>query len=257
MNYEIIEYNKHKFIYVDELKKMGLYHCFTAKDMDLGVKTTKNPMLVNKNLEVIYDFLSKKPTVLFNGFQVHGDNIKIIRSIEDGFENDTGRYFPDTDGLITAKRGIGLITRFADCTPIVIYDPINKVHANIHSGWRGTLKTIVNKAIDMMKENFSSDVSDIIVVLGPSISKEDFEVEEDVYSMFKERFMNISDFSVAKNETKYLIDLKGIIKYVLLEKGMKQKNIVDIDLSTYSTSFLHSYRRDKQEYGLMGAITII
>jgi conserved hypothetical protein TIGR00726 len=257
LNYEIVEYNKHRFIYVDELRKKGLYHCFTTKDMDLGVKTTKNPLLVNKNLELAYDFLGRKPFKLFNGFQVHGDDIKIIKSVEDGFENDTGRYFPDTDGLMTSESEIGLITRFADCTPIIIYDPINKVHANIHSGWRGTLKNIARKAIDMMVKNFSSNVSDIIVVLGPSISKEDFEVEEDVYLMFKEKFSNISDFSIAKNETKYLIDLKGIIKQDLLEKGLKNENIVDIDLSTYSTSFLHSYRRDKEEYGLMGAITII
>lgn len=257
MNYEIVEYNKHNFIYVKELKEMGLNHCFTTKDMDLGLKTTKNPAIVNSNLEKVYDFLGKRPTVLFNGYQVHGDNIKIINSIEDGLENDTGRYFSDTDGLMTKEKGIGLITRFADCTPIVIYDPINKVHANIHSGWRGTLKTIARKAIDMMIDNFSSNPIDLIAVLGPSINKEDFEVEEDVYLMFKERFSNISDFSAIKNKTKYLIDIKGINKQLLIDKGLKQGNVIDINLSTYSTDFLHSYRRDKESYGLMGAITLI
>ncbi|MBC7087404.1 MAG: peptidoglycan editing factor PgeF [Tissierellales bacterium] len=257
MNYDIVCYENNKFIYVKELRQKGLYHCFTTKDMDIGLKTTKDPNIVKLNLYKAYEFIGKRPTMLFNGLQVHGDNVMIVNSIYDGIENNIGRHFNDTDGLMTNKRGIGLITRFADCTPIIIYDPVNKVHANIHSGWRGTLKTIVRKAIDMMIENFSSIPTDLIAVLGPSIDKEDFEVEEDVYLMFEQKFSNISDFSAIKNTTKYLIDIKGINKQALIEKGLKQENVIDIDLSTYSTEFLHSYRRDKESYGLMGAITLI
>lgn len=257
MDYKITTYKNKRYITIPKLTDLGLKHAFTTIDMDIGIKTNKSLEDVRNNINSIYEFLEINPQILYNGFQSHIDNIELIENLNQGEVGPFGRFIPKTDGLITNKKDIALITRFADCTPIVLFDPFKKVQANIHSGWRGTLLEIVIKGIDMMVSKFGSDSKDIIVVLGPSIDKDSFEVKKDVMELFNNKF-NYKDMIYKKNDAKYLIDLKLIIENSLLKKGIKRENIVDIELSTYKRSdLLHSYRRDKEKYGLMGLITLL
>jgi len=59
-----------------------------------------------------------------------------------------------TDGLITDKKGITLTTTNADCILILFYDPVKKVIANVHSGWKGTFKKIAEKTVIKMIPDF-------------------------------------------------------------------------------------------------------
>ena len=151
MNYKIETKNNIRYITIPKLTELGLKHCFTTSDMDIGFTTNGSVESIKENLELMYDFLDINPDILYNGFQTHSKNIAIVETMDGGLKNDFGRYFPETDGLITDKENIGLITRYADCTPIILYDPIKKVHANIHSGWKGTLQRISQEAIRIIK----------------------------------------------------------------------------------------------------------
>lgn len=257
MDYEIVKGKYNLYIIIPRLKKLGLKHCFTTTTMDIGSHTNKSLESLKDNFTRIYKFLDIRPEILYSGYQVHSGNIEMIIDDKQGEINPFGRYIPDTDGLITNKENFALVTRFADCTPIILYDPVKKVHSNIHSGWRGTLEEIGGNGVDIMVNQYKSNPKDIIGIIGPSIGKEDFEVDIDVMVKFEDKFELYKDIINKKNEKKYLIDLQKINKNILIDKGIRAENIITVDLSTYSNDIFHSYRRDGEDFGLMGLITCI
>ena len=256
MEYSIVEKNGYRYITIPKLRELGLENAFTTIDMDIGMTTNKDMFVLKTCVEEVYKFLEIEPKVLYNGYQTHSSNIAIVNSLEEGVESPLGRYFPDTDGLITDRDDVALITRFADCVPIILFDKINRVQANIHSGWSGTLKEVSSRAIYSMKEAFNSNPKDILAIIGPAIGKDDFEVEIDVASQFKDKFTDWQDTLRKKNDIKYLIDLHEINKRILLKNGIKIENISIVGMSTYKENeILHSYRREGENFGLMGLIT--
>lgn len=258
MEYKIEEQNGFRYITIPELTELGLKHAFTTIDMDIGMSTNKDIEELKNNIHEVYKFLKIRPKLLYNGYQTHSSNVAIIENLEQGIQSLLGRYFPDTDGLITKRDDIALITRFADCVPIILFDKINRVHANIHSGWKGTLIEITKQAIYAMNKTFNSDPKDIIAVIGPAIGKGDFEVQIDVESQFRDKFPDWEDTIIKKNDIKYLIDLQEINKRILLESGIQKENLTIIDLSTFNEEeILHSFRRDGDKFGLMGLISMV
>ncbi len=258
MYYKIVTKDNHRYVVIPELKNYGLNLCITTKDMDIGLKTNGDVDSINNNFDMIFDFMGVKPKERYSGYQVHGSNIECITNLNQGSFYDTGKVVYDTDGLITNIEGIALISRFADCTPVILFDPVKRVQANIHSGWKGTLQRIGAVGVDLMVDKYDSNPEDIIAILGPTIGEYDFEVESDVADQFKEEFDFHNDIIRQKNDIKFLIDLHTTNKRILLEKGIKEENLTIVDLSTFANEdLLHSYRRDKADFGLMGAVSIL
>ncbi len=257
MEYKIETKNNKRYITIPELTELGLKHCFTTIDMDMGTKTNGCIEDLTNNFQLIYDYLDIEPKMLYNGYQTHSANIASVSNINEGEITPFGRFFPDTDGLVTNKEGIALITRFADCTPILLFDPVKRVQANIHSGWKGTLQRIGANGIDVMIDKYNCDPKDIIAIIGPTIGKDDFEVDKDVMEMFEDQFAFYNEIIRKKDDVKYLIDLATTNKRILSAYGIKEENITIVDISTMSDSRFHSYRRDKAEFGLMGLVSIL
>ena len=94
----------------------------------------------------------------------------------------------EIDGLVTDEPGIPLITFYADCVPLFFYDPMKKVIAMAHSGWKGTVERIGAKMISYMKEEYHSNPKDIVCAIAPSICQKCYEVSEDVALRFLDVF---------------------------------------------------------------------
>jgi YfiH family protein len=166
--------------------------------------------------------------------QVHGDEIKVIESYGNCGESDA---------LITTQKNLGLAISSADCPAIFIYDPINKIIAAVHSGWRGTEKKILKKTIRKLEAEFASIPSDLVCYIGPSISQQNYEVGEEVASKFNDKF-------ILKENKKFYLDLAGANFQMLIASGVKQNNIQVSHLCTYEyKDLLHSYRRDGLKSG--------
>ena len=73
------------------------------------------------------------------------------------------------DGLVTHVAGKTLAIKLADCQAVLIYDPIQKVVGNVHSGWRGSIQNIIGRCIETMTTNFGSDPKDMIAGISPSL----------------------------------------------------------------------------------------
>ena len=190
--------------------------------------------------------------------QDHTQNIqkvdkKINLSLPDFNLND----YNSTDGLITAKKDILLATTNADCILLMFFDPVRKVIANVHSGWKGTLQRISVEAIRKMQKEYESCPEDIICCICPSIRKCHFEVEKDVEQLFRDEFkeLNLELIIEQKSEKKWNIDTVQINKEILKMAGLSEKNIIDSEIcSVCNSDLIHSYRVEKEEYGLAKAI---
>jgi len=246
-NEQIVYNNNGKIKYL-QFKKLLEYpeltHAFVIKPLDF--KNAETSTLL-ENYEQILKELKIDKKEIVKPYQTHTDNIYNVID-ESGIHVEE---LKDVDGLITKSHNKALSLVFADCMPIYLYDPIEKVIANLHSGWKGTLKQISKKAVQEMKKKYGSNVENIICVLGPTIRKCHFEVEEDVYSLFENEFKYMVEWKniVEKYPAgKYKIDTILINKILLKEAGLKEENIIDSNLCTVcSRKVMHSYRTEKEK----------
>lgn len=165
--------------------------------------------------------------------QIHSNKVFDITNIPSNYEGD---------GLITNKSNIALVTKSKDCNSIFIIDTKNKIIGNIHSGWKGTLHSIITIAINQMKEKYNSVSKDIKIVFNPSIRECCFEVDNDVYDLFIKKYKDKSYYQKVGN--KYLINLVKIIKDDAKKLGIKEENIIDNNICTLCNRKLFNSHRN-------------
>lgn len=165
--------------------------------------------------------------------QIHSNKVFDITNIPKNYEGD---------GLITNKSNIALVTKSKDCNSIFIIDTKNKILGNIHSGWKGTLKSIITIAINQMKEKYNSASKDIKIVFNPSIRECCFEVDNDVYDLFIKKYKDKSYYQKVGN--KYHINLVKIIKDDAKKLGIKEENIIDNNICTLCNRKLFNSHRN-------------
>ena len=143
----------------------------------------------------------------------------------------------------------------------MFFDPVNKVIANVHSGWRGTIQRISVKTVQKMVNKFNCKPENIICCICPSIRKCHFEVENDVKEIFEKEFkdlkieQNNDIMEKQKDKEKWNIDTVLINKILLKQEGLKQENIIDSGIcSVCNSDLIHSYRVERQGYGLATAL---
>jgi len=101
--------------------------------------------------------------------QVHGDDVIIVNSQNSGSEMGTDRVVGIGDAMVTGFSGKFLIIQVADCQSILLYDPIRRVVANVHCGWRGSIKNILGRTVHVMNKRFQCNSTDIVAAIGPSL----------------------------------------------------------------------------------------
>jgi len=172
--------------------------------------------------------------------QVHGKRIKVVGH-EDVGNPYWKRKLRNIDGLVTLEPGLFLVTTYADCMPIVAYDPNREVVGTAHSGWQGTLLEIGKELILKMNEEFSCNPQDIFVTIGPSIGPESFEVGEDVAFKF---FIKFGRSVVIQKNGKFFVNLWKAVEISLKSTGIIHLEFSNID--TYKTTeYFYSYRKEK------------
>lgn len=186
--------------------------------------------------------------------QVHGSEVKIVD--EEFLSNYKEDKLIEGDGLLTNLKNIILKTYHADCTPIYFIDEGKEVVGVAHSGWKGSYLNIVKNMIDKMKEVYGSEVRDIKIYIGPSIKSCCYEVSEDLFNDFKNKFNYHKGFLEKNN--KYYLDLQEINYCHALNLSIVEENIIVSDLCTScNLDKLYSYRKENKTGGrLITAISI-
>lgn len=199
--------------------------------LNLGLHTADNPghVLANRALLAKSTGITKERFLYAS--QVHSGDVKIIdrTSIEKGILTQN----PRTDATITALPGICLMVMVADCVPVLLFDPVKRVSAVIHAGWRGTVHKITSNTILAMVEHFGCDPADILAGIGPSIGPCCYEVGEDVTDFVAQSFGTTEGYLIKKNLTsRPHFDLWYANHKQLTDSGVKPENIETSELCT-------------------------
>ncbi len=176
--------------------------------------------------------------------QTHTVNIRTVTEKDIGKGITAERDYDNVDGLITDVPGIVLVTQYADCVPLLFFDPQKNVIAASHAGWRGTVGKIGALTVERMAGEYGCDPKNILVGIAPSIKQCCFEVDEPVYNEFlKIDCVDIGDVCEYKPNGKYNIDLQKTNKLILMSAGVPESNITVSDLCTECEhAHFHSHR---------------
>lgn len=164
--------------------------------------------------------------------QVHG------RDVRRATGEAAWRECDSCDALWSDAAHTSLAIKIADCLPVTLVDPVHRVIANAHSGWRGAVQQITAATLDAIAENTLFDPATAYAYLGPSIRACCFEVGEEVASRFDERYVD-------RAKAKPHADLVAFTRAILLGRGIADERISDSELCTRCDgSVFHSFRRD-------------
>jgi YfiH family protein len=186
------------------------------------------------------------PYPVIQGHQIHGSRVAIIDR-----PGMTREELEGYDAFITDLPGVAIGVRTADCVPVLLFDPINRVVAAIHSGWKGTVQKIAAKTIEVMKTQFQTRPHELLAVIGPSIGPDSFQVGEDVAMQFKDAgfpmsavwsFQGPGDGSPMSGG--HHIDLWKANQWILQENGLREENIHVSEMDTYTNPAFFSARRE-------------
>ena len=146
--------------------------------MNLSYTRGDDPAHVDENYRRMAAAIGVKPEHMVCTHQTHTTNVRIVTREDAGKGVTREKDYTDVDGLITNVPGICLVTFYADCVPLLFLDPVKKVVASSHSGWRGTVNRMGQVTVEKMQKEFSCDPKNILACVGPSICQECYEKEK-------------------------------------------------------------------------------
>lgn len=260
--FRLVNKNGVDFYIIDEFEKTGVVrHCFSTKNggVSSGIYKSMNLRMhsedlrenIEENFRRLFDAADMDLSKSVFSDQIHEDRIYDVTAKDAG----KGLIYPSditgTDGLITAESGIPLVTFYADCVPLFFLDPIKRIAAVSHSGWKGTVKRIGAKTIAKMIDKYGCKAENIIAAIGPSIQVCHFEVGDEVADVFRDEF----GADVLEKHDKYHVNMQKAIKMQFSECGISDKNIIDSGICTYCNSdILFSHRKTNGRRGNMAAV---
>lgn len=197
--------------------------------LNCSVKSGDNKKLVEKNIEIAKQNLGLVNHKLKFLKQTHSDRIEMI-------DNNNINMIINADGSITKNNKIALAVMTADCAPIFIFDSDYSIICSIHVGWKGCLKNIVKNAINTITQ-MGISCQKLTAIVGPCLSKENFEVDENFINVFKNKNLQYENFfSKNPKQKKPRFDMRKLINFQLQNHIIGKIEHVVID--TYSNEDL-------------------
>ena len=190
---------------------------------------------IRKNREALCHLLGITDDHLLMPHQVHQTEIAII---DDDFMHHTieerRQALDGVDALMTNLKGVCIGVSTADCIPVLLHDPEHRAVCAIHAGWRGTVKRIVEHAIEKMTTVYGTHPRDIVVQIGPGISLDSFEVGDEVYEAFQQEGFPMEQIS--RRDEKWHINLPECNRLQLLSTGIPDSQISNSTVCTVKQS---------------------
>ena len=189
---------------------------------------------------------SELPYPVIQGHQVHEAKVAFIER-----PGMTREDLEGYDVFVTTLPGVAIGVRTADCVPVLLYDPVKRVVAAAHAGWKGTVLHISEKTIELMTAKYRCNAADIRAVLGPSIGPDSFQVGEEVVEKFRAAGFPMDDIWQHRGPGDgspmsggHHIDLFKANRILLEKAGVKAANIQNCNIDTYTDCRLYSARRE-------------
>jgi hypothetical protein len=217
------------FFEFTNLNQAGAPHAISARhggvspapwaSLNLGQGVGDAPERVSMNLAHILKARAWQRRLPVALAQVHGCQIQSASEVRDLETPAQG------DGLISQDASEILMMRFADCVPVLLFDPERQVAGLAHAGWKGTVLKVAAETVKVMHVRFGCRPKNILAGIGPSICADHYEVGEDVRSAAVTAFGEDTDLLQPSRPGKVKFDLRQANQRVLHEAGVQNIEI--------------------------------
>lgn len=227
-----------RYLTFEQLSAAGVTHAvFTRRggvssgayaELNVGSTVGDEPASVRTNLQRAFAAVGRRPESMFDSWLVHGTDVQVARTPRPA---DWARP-PKADIIVTDRPDVTLFMRYADCVPIVLYDPLRRAAAVAHAGWRGTLARAAAVAVRALSQHYGSRPGDLLAAIGPAISAPRYEVGEDVAARMRAAFGKGAAELLPSFDGRTHFDLAAANANILRAAGVK--NIESSGLCTAS-----------------------
>ena len=216
--------------------------------LNLGSTVGDDLVRVNENRRRALSTMDRNSESVFDVWQVHGVDVVIAKSPR----------LPETphlqaDVILTNRPGVTLMMRFADCVPILLHDPVEKVVGIAHAGWMGTVLGTARHAVEALQAHFGTKAENIRAAIGPSIGPDHYEVGSDVISRIQSAFGKMSNDFIAEDNGKRFFNLWAANRYWLENSGVHQVEVAGLCTACHTEDWF-SHRAEKGRTGRFGAL---
>lgn len=229
--------------------RQGGSSCAPWASLNVGGNIGDDPRHVRKNHERMYHALGMSEQRACTVWQVHSADIVLANGPVRG-----RRWLAQADGMISATVDTPLAMRFADCVPLMFYDPLRRVIGMAHAGWRGTVQDIAGRMVHAMVDAWDCRPEDIQAGIGPSIGPQAYQVGEEVVAAVHSCCGSL-DSLVRRDSadgTAWL-DLWACNRLLLERAGLRQVEVSGICSASRLDEFF-SHRAERGRTGRFGAV---
>lgn len=225
----------------------------SLSSLNLGFHRGDDPANIQENYRRLGQAIGFDPARLVLTHQTHSDLVQAVTDRDcRGLDH---RDYPECDALITNTPGVALGIFTADCTPILLYDPVTGAVGAAHAGWRGTAAAIAAKTVEAMALHYGSRPADICAAIGPNIGPCCFQTDGDVPDAMVASFGPEAREWIRPADEKYYVNLKALNALALRRVGVE-----NIEISDACTACQHdifwSHRVTRGDRGSQGAIIL-
>jgi purine-nucleoside/S-methyl-5'-thioadenosine phosphorylase / adenosine deaminase len=214
--------------------------------LNLGASVGDDRANVGENLLRLHQALDLDARSTVDARQAQAGEVALVA------ESERGARIPDVDALITNVRGIPLMLRFADCVPILLYDPVHRAIGLAHAGWRGTVAKVAVHTVRAMADAFDTEPGDLYACVGPSIGPCCYQIGADVVAQVDKAFPEPNDVLIRRNGSLYF-DLWNANARLLRELGVGEVEVAAICTADHTEDF-YSWRRENARTGRFAAV---
>ena len=228
-------------------RKGGVSHGF-YQSLNLGGSIGDNPEHVLENKHRVMQAINRQPNSFYEVWQIHSTKVVHCDTPLAATSNRT-----KADGIFTSNAKVTLMMRFADCVPVIFYDPVAKVVGIVHAGWVGTVNRIVENAIKGAITQYGCKPENVIAGIGPSIGPDHYEVGADVVLKVKESFKKQADQILNIQNGRVYFDLWTANRLILSENGINRVHLSNL-CTACDTENWYSHRAEKGKTGRFAAV---
>ena len=221
--------------------------------LNLGLHRGDDPKNVAENHRILANALGYDPSKLVMSHQTHSDIVRAVTAADaQGIDH---RNYPECDALITNEPGVALWVFTADCTPILLHDPVTGAIGAVHAGWRGTAAALAGKAVKKMEQHYGCDPKNIRAAIGPNIGFCCFETDRDVPDAMQSAFGAAAEPHIRPHGDKYYVNLKALNALALRNAGVENITLAE-ECTVCQSHRFWSHRVTKGIRGSQGAIIV-
>ena len=245
-------------------KEITVPHGFTTRfggvsegyldSLNIGIHRGDQWENVLKNYDILGCALGFDTKKVVLSHQTHTDIVLRVGQAEWG-SGLYGPELPECDALVTNEPGTALVIFTADCTPILLHDPVTGAVGAAHAGWRGTAAAIAAKTVETMVREFGSQPKDIRAAIGPNIGPCCFETDADVPDAMRAAFGGEVEAFIRCVGGKYYVNLKAINQLILRRAGV-ECIAVSADCTACQNNRVWSHRITGGMRGSQGAVIV-